>query len=62
MAKILDKSGTQVKVGDVVRVYGGEYCQGYWEYDDTVVVTDDKVLESISNADNIDIIEEEANG
>lgn len=32
---IQDKNGRWLLVGDTVRCYGGEYCQGRWEHDET---------------------------
>lgn len=30
--------GQEIYFGDVVRLFGGEYCQGYYEHDQTIVV------------------------
>lgn len=30
----------EVYEGDVVRCWGGEYCQGYWEHDEMIVIKD----------------------
>ncbi len=33
-----DKNGKEIYEGDIVRCWGGEYCQGYWEFDKTFVI------------------------
>jgi uncharacterized phage protein (TIGR01671 family) len=35
---IEDKNNKEIYEGDVTRTYGGEYCQGYYEYDDKCIV------------------------
>lgn len=33
-----DKNGREIYEGDMVRCYGGEYCQGCWEQDHTITI------------------------
>ena len=35
-----DKYNIEIYEGDVLRAYGGEYCQGYWEQDYTIIIKD----------------------
>ena len=35
-----DDDGKEIYEGDIVREYGGEYCQGYWEHDIKITITD----------------------
>jgi hypothetical protein len=40
-----DDNGDTIHVGDTVRIWGGEYCYGIWEYDHTrVIVENDEEL------------------
>ena len=35
-----DDNKTEIYEGDFVRCYGGEHCQGFWEYNNTCEVSD----------------------
>ena len=35
-----DKNGKDIYEGDIVHYWGGEYYQGYWEFNRTVVIKD----------------------
>ena len=35
-----DKNGTEIYEGDIVRILGGEYEQGFYEWDETVIIKD----------------------
>ena len=37
---LYDKNMTPIYEGDRVRCWGGEYCQGYWEYDEVIEIKD----------------------
>ena len=34
-----DRTGKEIYEGDVVRCWGGEFCQGYWEFDQTITIS-----------------------
>lgn len=38
--KVKDKNEKKVFEGDIVRCWGGEYWEGYWEHNETIVVDD----------------------
>lgn len=35
-----DKNGQEIYEGDIVRILGGEYAQGFYEWDETVIIKD----------------------
>lgn len=41
---LTDKNGKKIFEGDIVHCYGGEYCQGYWEYNEIVIVDFDDYI------------------
>lgn len=53
---IKDIDGKNIYEGDIVRCWGGEYCQGYWEYDVIELVKDIRWSESLYSGENFKII------
>lgn len=53
---LIDDNGNQIFANDVVRVCSGEFCQGVWEYDYTIIVTDYIDCNIFSNAEHVEII------
>lgn len=55
---LTDKNGKKIFEGDIVRCYGGESCQGFWEYDEIVVVNiaDYIAILTISELEYIEVI------
>lgn len=54
-----DKDGREIYEGDIVNCWGGECCQGYWEFNDTIAVNDirDYVISGIlGESEYIDVI------
>lgn len=52
-----DINNTEIYEGDIVRVWGGECCQGYYEYDHEFHITDIRFAFSIlCNVESIQII------
>lgn len=54
-----DKNGKEIYEGDAVRCYGGEHCQGHWEFDRTVVITDItdyEVMALLCESEHIEVI------
>lgn len=54
-----DKNGKEIFEGDKVNCWGGECCQGYWEFNNTIVVDDirDYVISGIlSESEYIEVI------
>jgi uncharacterized phage protein (TIGR01671 family) len=54
-----DKNGKEIYEGDKVNCWGGECCQGYWEFNNTIVVDDirDYVISGIlSESEYIEVI------
>ena len=37
---LTDKNGKKIFEGDIVNCWGGEYAQGFWEYNRTIIVED----------------------
>lgn len=52
-----DTSGDEIYIGHTVRGYGGEYCQGYWEYDFKVKLFSMSQIYELDNTEYIKIIE-----
>ena len=34
-----DKNSKEIYEGDIVHCWGGEYCQGYWEHDNKIPIS-----------------------
>jgi len=53
---LTDKNGKKIFTNDTVRCYGGEYCQGFWEYDSKIKVENDYNIVEISESEHVEII------
>ncbi len=54
-----DRNGTDIYEGDVVMCWGGESCQGYWEFNDTVKVdslTNPQTMSILGESENTEVI------
>lgn len=48
--------GIEIYEGDIIELYGGEHSQGYWEYDEIIIIEnieDPQNIREISEAENI---------
>ena len=48
--------GQEIYFGDVVRLFGGEYCQGYYEYDQTIVVKSSYDIVAMEESENVQLL------
>lgn len=48
--------GQEIHFGDVVRLFGGEYCQGYYEYDQTIVVKSAYDIVAMEESENVKLL------
>lgn len=37
---VFDYNGKQIYEGDIIHIYGGEYCQGFYEIDKKITIND----------------------
>jgi len=48
--------GQEIYFGDVVRLFGGEYCQGYYEHDQTIVVKSAYDIVAMEESENVQLL------
>lgn len=53
---LTDRKRVEIYEGDIVRLCGGEYCYGVWQYDSTEVVEDIRNLSCFDGCEEITII------
>ena len=56
---IKDKNNDEIYEGYIVRCYGGEHCQGYWQYDETITIdsiNNPFTILSLTEIENVEIV------
>ena len=56
---INDVDDKEIYEGYVVRCWGGEHCQGYWQYDETITIdsiNNPFAILSLTESENIEIV------
>jgi hypothetical protein len=48
--------GQEIYLGDIVRLFEGEYCQGYYEYDQTIIVTSAYDIVAMEESENVQLL------
>lgn len=56
---VIDNNGYKIYENDIVRCYGGESAQGYYEHDDIIIIdsiTNWQTIGLVSESDNVEVI------
>ena len=48
--------GQEIYEGDIVHVFGGEFCQGFWEHDEIITVKDIRYCWELGEFENTIVI------